>query len=69
MDFIVKGAMIDGFALVTAPAEYLATGVKAFIVSHDGVVYEKGFGPQTLRMDWAMTRFNPDQTWTRVNDQ
>ena len=33
--------MIGGFALVAAPADYGVTGVKTFIVSHDGVVYEK----------------------------
>src|SRR5262245_125584 len=41
MDFVVKEVMIGGFALVAAPAEYAVTGVKTFIVSHDGVVYEK----------------------------
>jgi hypothetical protein len=69
MDFMVKGAMIGGFALVAAPAEYLVTGVKTFIVSHDGVVYEKDLGPETLSIARAMTRFNPDKTWTRVIDQ
>jgi hypothetical protein len=69
MDFIVKGAMIGGFALVAAPAEYLVTGVKTFIVSHDGVVYEKDLGPDTLSIAKAMVRFNPDKTWTRVIGQ
>jgi hypothetical protein len=69
MDFIVRGAMIGGFALVAAPAEYLLTGVKTFIVSHDGVVYEKDLGPETLSIAKAMVRFNPDKTWTRVIDQ
>jgi len=69
MDFIVKGAMIGGFALVAAPAEYLVTGVKTFIVSHDGIVYEKDLGEQTLGAFKAMERFNPDKTWTRVLDQ
>ena len=68
MDFVVGGAMIGGFALVAAPAEYLVTGVKTFIVSHDGVVYEKDLGAQTLRTAKAMKRFNPDKTWTRVID-
>ena len=40
--------MIGGFALVAAPAEYAVTGVKTFIVSHDGIVYEKDLGPETL---------------------
>jgi hypothetical protein len=41
LDFLVHGVMIGGFALVAAPAEYGVTGVKTFIVSHDGVVYQK----------------------------
>jgi hypothetical protein len=69
VDFVVKGAMIGGFALVAAPAEYLVTGVKTFIVSHDGIVYEKDLGPQTLSIAKAMVRFNPDKTWTPVIDQ
>jgi len=66
MDFVVKGVMIGGFALVAAPAEYGVTGVKTFMVSHDGVVYEKDFGPQTLEAFKSMERFNPDKTWNPV---
>jgi hypothetical protein len=64
MDFMVGGAMIGGFALVAAPADYAVTGVKTFIVSHDGMVYEKDLGPETLKVFRAMTRYDPDSTWT-----
>jgi hypothetical protein len=66
MDFVVKGVMIGGFALVAAPAEYNVTGVRTFIVSHDGVIYEKDLGPKTLEEFKKMERYNPDQTWTPV---
>ncbi len=66
MDFLVKGVMIGGFALMAAPAEYGVTGVKSFIVSHDGVVYEKDLGPKTLEAFKTMARYNPDKTWTPV---
>ena len=66
MDYVVKGVMIGGFALVAAPAEYRVTGVKTFIVSDDGVVYQKDFGPTTLAEFNKMERFNPDKTWTPV---
>ena len=69
MDFVVKGVMIGGFALVAAPAEYRVTGVKTFIVSHDGVVYEKDLGAKTLDAFKAMERFNPDKTWTLVPEE
>jgi len=66
MDFVVKGLMIGGFALAAAPAQYGKTGVKTFIVSHDGVVYEKDLGPTTLDQFMKMERFNPDMTWKPV---
>jgi hypothetical protein len=69
MDFVVKGLMIGGFALVAAPAEYGITGVKTFIVSHDGVVFQNDLGPATLDEFAKMERFNPDKSWTPVVDQ
>lgn len=66
LDFVVNGAMIGGFALVAAPAQYGVTGVKTFIVSHDGVVYEKDFGQATLDTFSKMERFDPDRSWTPV---
>ena len=69
MDFVVKGVMIGGFALVAAPAEYGVTGVKTFIVSHDGVVFEKDFGPATLNEFIQMERFNPDPSWKPVFEE
>ncbi len=69
MDFVVEGVMIGGFALVAAPAEYGVTGVKSFIVSHDGVVYEKDFGSATLNAFIKMERFNPDRSWKPVLEE
>jgi Protein of unknown function (DUF2950) len=66
LDFVVKGVMIGGFALVAAPSEYGVTGLRSFIVSHDGVVYEKDLGLKTLDEFNSMERFNPDQSWTPV---
>ena len=69
MDFIVKGAMIGGFALAAAPAQYRVTGVKAFIVGPDGIVYEKDLGPETLKTFASMDRFNPDKSWKATEDE
>jgi hypothetical protein len=66
IDFVVKGVMIGGFALAAAPAEYGVTGVDAFIVSHDGIVYQKNVGPASLDEFKKMERFNPDKSWTPV---
>jgi hypothetical protein len=66
MDYVVEGVMIGGFALAAAPAEYGETGVKSFMVSQDGVVYQKDLGPTSLTEFIRMDRFNPDKSWTPV---
>jgi hypothetical protein len=68
MDFVIGGAMIGGFALAAAPAEYRVTGVKTFIVGPDGIVYEKDLGPDTLKTFQSMDRYNPDKTWKVTED-
>lgn len=68
MDFVVAGAMIGGFALAAAPADYRVTGVQTFIVGPDGVVYQKDLGPDTLKTFETMDRYNPDKTWKETED-
>ena len=65
-DYLVKGKMIGGFALVAYPAEYDVSGVMTFTVNHDGVVFEKDKGKQTEKLAGAMKKFDPDKTWKRV---
>jgi hypothetical protein len=65
-DYVVKGQMIGGFALVAYPAQYGASGIMTFIVNHDGVVYQKDLGKNTEKTAQAMKRFNPDRTWKKV---
>jgi hypothetical protein len=69
MNFVVEGIMIGGFALVAAPAEYGVTGVKTFIVSHDGIIYEKDLGSDTLDEFQHMELFNPDPSWTPAAEE
>jgi len=69
MDFVVNGVMIGGFALVAAPAQYRVTGVQTFMVSHDGIVYQKDMGEDTLSIFKSLERFNPDKTWQRTEDE
>jgi hypothetical protein len=68
IDFLVGGAMIGGFALAAAPADYQVTGVQTFIVSHDGIVYQKDLGKDTLTTFKSMERYNPDKTWKATDD-
>jgi hypothetical protein len=69
LDYVIKGMMIGGFALVAMPVEYRVTGVQTFIISHDGIVYQKDLGPDTLNIVKQMERYNPDQTWTQTDDK
>ena len=66
MNYLVRGRMIGGFALVAYPAEYGNTGVMTFVVNHQGVVFQKDLGRRTAVIAQRMTAFNPDATWRRV---
>ncbi len=65
-DYVVDGKMIGGFALVAYPDEYGNSGVMTFIVNQDGVVYEKDLGKETEKIARAMKKFDPDETWKKV---
>ena len=68
MDYVVKGAMISGFALIAFPAQYRVTGVMTFMVSNYGVVYQKDLGPNTLEVAKKIELFNPDKSWYPVGE-
>jgi hypothetical protein len=67
LNYVVKGKMIGGFALIAWPAEYGNSGVKTFLVNHTGTVYEKDLGNRTDFVASRTTLFNPDQTWKKVD--
>jgi len=67
-DYMVSEKLIGGFALVAWPARYGNSGIMTFITNHDGVVYQKDLGHATAAIAEAMNRFDPDTTWTRVED-
>ena len=67
LNYVVKGKMIGGFALVAYPAEYGNSGVMTFLINHTGTVYQKDLGNGTLRLVTRMTWFDPDQTWKKVD--
>ena len=67
VDYVVRGKMIGGFALVAYPAEYGNSGVMTFVVNYDGTVFQKDLGERTARIAERMTSFNPDQTWKKVD--
>jgi Protein of unknown function (DUF2950) len=68
LDYVVRGSMVGGFALVAYPAQYRASGVMTFLVNHQGTIFEKDLGPQTAAAAAGMAAFDPDSTWQRVTN-
>jgi hypothetical protein len=66
-DYVIKGRMIGGFAVIAWPVTYGETGIMSFIVSHDLVVYEKDLGPNTAAAAAAIQAFNPDKSWSKAD--
>jgi hypothetical protein len=64
--YLINGKMTDGFAFVAYPAEYRDSGVMTFIVSQDGVVYQKDLGPNTVSSARTLSRYDPDASWKIV---
>jgi hypothetical protein len=64
--YVTAGKMTHGFAFVAFPAEYKSTGVMTFIVSQDGIIYEKDLGPRTGEIAPAIEEYNPDPSWQRA---
>jgi Protein of unknown function (DUF2950) len=59
------------FSVILAfdPAEYGISGIMTFIVNHEGVVYQKDLGNETGKIASAMTKFDPDKTWKKVEEK
>ena len=65
--YVVDGKMTAGFAFVAYPAEYRSSGVMTFAVNDSGTIYEKDLGPNTTKLAEAMTAYDPDSTWKKVD--
>ncbi len=64
-DYMVRNKMLGGFALIAVPAEYGSSGVMSFIVNHEGVVYSKDLGEDTVQAASSIDSFDPDRSWKR----
>jgi Protein of unknown function (DUF2950) len=62
-NYLVRGKMFGGFAVLAYPASYGVSGVKSFMVSHAGVVYEGDLGPDTAAKAAKIKQFNPGPGW------
>jgi hypothetical protein len=67
LNYVVKGKMIGGFALIAWPAEYGNSGVMTFLVNHTGTVYQKDLGTRTDFVAKRVALFDLDQTWKKVD--
>src|SRR5688572_9335019 len=65
-DYMVDDKLTGGFALLAYPADYGETGVMTFMVNHDGLVWQRDLGDKTAELAAAITRFDPDRTWTPI---
>jgi hypothetical protein len=68
-NYIINGNMIAGYALLAYPDKWGSSGVMTFIVNQQGRVYEKNLGANTAKIAGAMTEYDPDPTWKRVDQQ
>jgi hypothetical protein len=68
-DYLMKGKLEGGFALIAFPAEYGNSGIMTFMVNHDGIVMQKDLGPNTARLAAKIDAYLPDQGWTKVDIQ
>jgi hypothetical protein len=66
-EYVVKGNMIGGFAVIAFPAQYGNSGVMTFMTNHDGLVYEKDLGLETERIAKEIDSFDPDKSWQEVD--
>jgi len=62
-DYIVNGKMTGGFAILAYPAEYRNSGIMTFIISSDGIVYQKDLGEDTADVARALAEYNPGDGW------
>jgi hypothetical protein len=67
-DYVINGNMVAGFALVAYPAEYGASGIMTLLVNQNGTVYQKDLGADTNQIARQITAYNPDSSWTPVEE-
>jgi hypothetical protein len=65
-NYIVNGKMTGGFAILATPVKYAETGIMTFIISSEGVVYERDLGPDTSAIAAAMREYDPNANWSPV---
>jgi hypothetical protein len=67
-NYVVNGKMNGGWAVIASPVKYHDSGMKTFMLSREGVVYEKDLGQDTSAAAAAIKDYNPVDGWTAVED-
>ncbi len=68
-NYVVDGKMVGGFAFVAYPAEYGNSGIMTFLINQDGVLLQKDLGKTTAETASAMGEFDPDSSWSQVEEE
>ncbi|CAE6823355.1 hypothetical protein R69927_00752 [Paraburkholderia domus] len=66
-DYVADHKLFGGFAVIAWPVHYGDTGIKSFMVSHAGQVYERDLGPDGAAKAEAMQSFDPGPGWAKVS--
>jgi hypothetical protein len=65
MDYLAGGRLLRGFAAIATPASYGRSGLRTFIINHDGKVFSRDLGPSTHTLAARVVRFDPGSGWQR----
>lgn len=57
-DYVVNGKLFGGFAVIAWLLRDESTGIKSFMVSHDGPVFERDLGPSNAARAAAIKSFD-----------
>jgi hypothetical protein len=68
-DYMVKGRLLAGFALIASPLSWGETGIMTFLCDQQGRVWESNLGERTTALARQITRFDPGPGWSPVNFQ
>ncbi len=68
IDYMVRGRLFGGYAVIAWPAKYANSGIMTFIVNHEGVVYQRDLGDSTAERVAKITAYNPDHSWRRAQE-
>lgn len=66
-DYLVKGRLLAGFAMLAYPERWQETGVMTFLCDQRGGVYERNLGPDTGKLAPKIDSFDPGPDWSLLD--